>query len=159
MGCPSLGFKPIVARLNGIALRIFKTESPALDSRLRSCLLGAAVVGMRFAGLFVALSIDLEKCQACEIVLDGFFPQGVAFAAAFAFRIARLNPGVLAFVPASVACKEARFEAGERFAERIGAAFWQVRNFGEAFFVSYELVFIGRIGSLVVGVCFVGFVV
>ena len=131
MGCPSLGFKPIVARLYGIALRIFKTESPALNSRLRSRLLGAAVVGMRFAGLFVALSIDLEKCQAREIVLDGFFPQGVAFAAAFASRIARLNPGVLAFVPASVACKEARFapiachvaqvEAWKRFAERIGA--------------------------------------
>ena len=48
---------------------------------------------------------------------------------------------------------------GERFAERIGAAFWQVRNFGEAFFVGYELVSIGRIGSLVDRACFAGFVV
>ena len=164
LGGPSFGFKSFIARLNGVALGIFKTEFSALNSRLRSRLLGAAVIGMRFAGLFVALSIDLEKCQVCEIILDGLFPQGVTFVFAFASRIARLDPDVLAFVPASVVCKEARFapiachvaqvEAGKRFAERIGAAFWQVHSFGEAFFVGYELVFVRRIGGLVAGVCF-----
>ena len=109
LGGPSFGFKSFIARLNGIALGIFKTEFSTLNSRLRSCLLGVAVIDIRFAGLLVSLCIDFEKCQAREIVFDGLFPQGVAFFVAFASRIARFDPGVLAFIPASIACKEACF--------------------------------------------------